>query len=245
MSTPHISAKKGEIARRVLLPGDPLRAKRIAKTFLKNVVRCNTVRNMLGFTGQAPDGRRVSVSVQGSGMGMPSLSIYVNELFDDYGVEEIIRVGSCGSMQEDIKIGDIVIAQGSCSNSNLNRRRFRGLDFAPIADWGLLRSACEIAEKMMIPVHVGNIVASDTFYSDHDRDGFYNDYARDEWKMWAASGVLAVEMETAELYTLAARKKKKALTILTVSDNLVTREATSSKDRERNFENMVRIALEL
>jgi purine-nucleoside phosphorylase len=229
--TPHIGAKKGQIASRMLLPGDPLRAEWIAEKFLTDVVRYSKVRNMLGFTGTF-EGRRVSV--QGGGMGMPSLSIYANELFDKYDVQEIIRVGSCGGLQADLKTRDIVIAQGSCSESSMNKRRFKGMDFAPIADWDLLYKAFEMAKKLAISVRVGNILSADWFYHDVDPE---------EWKLWAKYNVLAVEMETAELYTLAAKRKKKALTILTVSDSLVTHETLSSDEREKSFADMVRIAL--
>jgi len=230
----HIGAGPGAVASRVLLPGDPLRAKYIAKTFLTDAVQYNGLRGMLGFTGM--DGRGNRVSVQGSGMGMPSLGIYVNELVDAYGVKEIIRVGSCGALKADIRTRDIVIAQGSCSESSANRRRFRGMDFAPVADWDLLLRAYRTAEHLGIPVRVGNILAADLFYNDADPD---------EWKLWAAYGVLAVEMESAELYTVAARKGVKALSILTVSDCLPTGEQVASEERENSFADMVRIALEL
>lgn len=233
MST-HIGAAEGAIADRVLLPGDPLRAQYIANNFLRDVTPYNTLRNMLGFTGFTPDGHRVSV--QGSGMGMPSLSIYVNELISEYGVMEIIRVGSCGALQRGIRPRDIIIAQGSCSDSNMNRRRFRGMDFAPLADWDLLFRAHRTAGNLQIPVRIGNILAADMFYNDADPE---------EWKLWASYGVLAVEMETAELYTLAARKGIQALSILTVSDCLPTGEQVAPKDRENTFTSMVHLALKL
>jgi purine-nucleoside phosphorylase len=230
----HIGAEEGAIASTVLLPGDPLRAEWVAKTFLKNVTRYSTVRNMFGFTGYTSTRRRVSV--QGSGMGMPSLSIYVNELMDQYGVNRIIRIGSAGSLQPGIKMRDVVLAVGACSESNINVRRFKGMQFAPIADFELLHRAYEAALTMSIPVRVGNIVSVDLFY---------NDINREEWKMWAKYGVLAVDMETAELYTLAAQRRIEALTILTISDFLLTGQGVSAGDRQSTFADMVRIALDI
>jgi purine-nucleoside phosphorylase len=227
----HIEAKKGEIAPKVLMPGDPLRAKWIAEHFLQNPKPYNSVRNMLGFTGMGPSGL---VSVQGGGMGIPSLSIYANELFEEYDVQEIVRVGTCGGLQDNLKIGDVILAQGACSESAINKRRFRGMDFAPLADWGLLKKAEEIAKVLSIPVRVGNVVAVDLFHNDIDPE---------EWKLWAKYGVLAVDMETSELYTLAALHRRKALAILTVSDVLPTKEQASAAVREHTFGNMVGIAL--
>lgn len=234
MSSIHIAANKGQIAETVLLPGDPLRAESIAKSFFKKVRKYNAIRNMLGFTGTAPDGRKVSV--QGAGMGMPSLAIYVNELIRTYGVKRIIRVGSCGSMQAEVKLKDIVLALGACSDSAMNKRRFAGMDFAPVADWELLHKAYTTAKAFSIPVHIGNIFATDKFYDDIDPEA---------WKIFARYGVLAVEMETAELYTLAAQKEVQALTILTVSDSLITRNHLNAKEREQSFTDMVKIALQL
>lgn len=230
----HINAKKGEIAETVLLPGDPLRAKFIAEKFLTEVSCYNTVRNMLGFTGRTKSGK--IVSVQGAGMGMPSLSIYVNELIDIYGVKRIIRVGSCGSLQAEIECRDIIIAMGSCSDSALNKHRFHGLDFAPLADWKLLEEAHGIAKKLRIKIRVGNIFSTDKFYDDTELC---------PWKMFAKYGVLGIEMETAELYTLGAQKGVQALSILTVSDNLVIRKSLSAQDRETSFTSMMKIALAL
>ncbi|MBI4435552.1 purine-nucleoside phosphorylase [Candidatus Uhrbacteria bacterium] len=232
----HIGAEKDAIAPIVLLPGDPLRAKRIADELMRDLQTYNTVRGMLGFTGMmpVPDMGEVRVSVQGSGMGMPSLSIYVNELFNSYGVKTVVRVGTCGALQDGMRPGDLVIAQGACSDSNLNRRRYRGMDFAPLADADLLFAAIRAARARGEPVRVGNVLSTDLFYADHDPD---------EWKMWAASGVLAVEMETAELYTLAARKGRRALSILTVSDVLPTGEAMNAQERETSFHHMVGLAL--
>ena len=209
MPTPHNAAKKGDIAPTVLLPGDPLRAKFIADTFLENPVCYNTVRNMFGYTGTYK-GR--PVSVQGTGMGVPSLSIYVTELITEYDAQNVIRIGTCGAMQPEIKVRDVIMAQGSCTDSNVNRIRFRGLDYAPIADFGLMQKAWTAASARGVDLKVGNILTSDTFYGDDP----------EAWKMWAAYNVLAVEMETAALYTIASKYRRKALTLLTVSDHIVT-----------------------
>lgn len=232
----HLGANRGQIAPVVLLPGDPIRAKRIAQDVLRDVVTYNTFRNMLGFTGMvnAPRAGDVRVSVQGSGMGMPSLSIYVNELFDQYDVQTIIRVGTCGALQENMKPGDLVIAQGACSDSNLNRRRYRCMDFAPLPDANLFVAAVLAARTRGWKARIGNVLSTDLFYADHDQE---------EWRMWAASGVIAVEMESAELYTLAARKGRRALCVLTVSDVLPTHEAMNAQQRETSFGRMVELAL--
>jgi len=228
----HIGAKKGDIAGTILLPGDPMRAKFIAENFLEDIICYNEVRGMYGFTGTYK-GKRISV--QGTGMGMPSHSIYVNELITEYGVKNLIRVGSCGSMSEEIKIRDIILAMGACSNSKMNEIRFKGADFAPTANFDLLLKAYQAAGEKGIDVKVGNVLSSDFFYED-DPEG---------WKLWSKYGVLAVEMETAELYTLAARYGVNALAILTVSDSLVTGELTTSEEREQTFTEMMEIALEL
>ncbi len=228
----HIGAKKGDIAGTILLPGDPMRAKFIAENFLEDIICYNEVRGMYGFTGTYK-GKRISV--QGTGMGMPSHSIYVNELITEYGVKNLIRVGSCGSMSEEIKIRDIILAMGACSNSKMNEIRFKGADFAPTANFDLLLKAYQAAGEKGIDVKVGNVLSSDFFYED-DPEG---------WKLWSKYGVLAVEMETAELYTLAARYGVNALAILTVSDSLVTGELTTSEEREKTFTEMMEIALEL
>lgn len=228
----HIVAKKGDIAGTILLPGDPMRAKFIAENFLEDIICYNEVRGMYGFTGTYK-GKRISV--QGTGMGMPSHSIYVNELITEYGVKNLIRVGSCGSMSEEIKIRDIILAMGACSNSKMNEIRFKGADFAPTANFDLLLKAYQAAGEKGIDVKVGNVLSSDFFYED-DPEG---------WKLWSKYGVLAVEMETAELYTLAARYGVNALAILTVSDSLVTGELTTSEEREKTFTEMMEIALEL
>jgi purine-nucleoside phosphorylase len=231
MST-HIGAQPGEIAERVLLPGDPLRAKWIAETYLKDARCYSTVRNMLGFTG-AYEG--VEVSVQGSGMGMPSAAIYAHELINDYGVRTLIRVGSCGAISESLKLRDVIAASGSSTDSYMNRTRFDGLiDYAPVADFGLLRTAVDVATRRGIEMIVGPILASDAFYTDRP----------DLYDKLADYGVLAVEMESAALYTIAARFKAKALTVLTVSDHIKTGERTTAQDREQTFAQMVEIALE-
>jgi len=231
MST-HLGASPDEIAERVLLPGDPLRAKWIAETFLADATCYSTVRGMLGFTGRY---QGVEVSVQGSGMGMPSASIYTHELINEYGVKSLIRVGSCGAISEDLRLRDVIAASGSSTDSNMNRMRFAGLiDYAPVADFGLLRTAVEVAERHGIGMRVGPILATDTFYTDRP----------DLYDTLADYGVLAVEMESAALYTIAARFKARALTILTVSDHLRTDARSSAEDREQTFSEMVRIALE-
>jgi purine-nucleoside phosphorylase len=232
MPTPHNAAKKGEIAETVLLPGDPLRAKFIADTFLEKPVCYSTVRNMFGYTGTYK-GKRVSV--QGTGMGVPSISIYVTELINEYGVQNLVRIGSCGAIQPEIKVRDVIMAQGSCTDSNVNRVRFKGLDYAPVADFGLMQKAWKIAGDKRIDLKVGNILTSDTFYGDDP----------DSWKMWAAYNVLAVEMETAALYTIAAKYRRKALTLLTVSDHIITHEETTAEERQNTFKSMMEIALEL
>jgi purine-nucleoside phosphorylase len=228
----HIGAKPGEIANTVLLPGDPLRAKFIAETMLEDVVCFNKVRGMLGFTGLYGDKR---VSVMGSGMGIPTLSIYVNELISDYHVKSLIRVGTCGALQPHLKVGDIVLAMSSSTNSAINKLRFEGMDYAPTASFLLLLKAYELAKKRGIQVQVGGIFSSDTFYGDNP----------DWWKKWAAFGVLVCEMETTGLYTLAAKYGVSALSILTVSDSLVTGEEATSEQRERHFPLMAELALEI
>ena len=232
MGTPHNEAKKGEIAETVLLPGDPLRAKFIAETFLEDVTCYNKVRNMFGFTGTYK-GRRVSV--QGTGMGVPSISIYATELMVEYGVQNLVRIGTCGSVQKDIGLRDIVMAQGACTDSNVNRVRFGGLDYAPVADFSLMVKAAKVAEGLGLILKVGNILTSDTFYGDEP----------DSWKLWASYGILAVEMESAALYTIAAKYRRRALTLLTVSDSIVTGESTSPEERQLAFKGMMEIALGL
>lgn len=231
MST-HIGAQPGDIAPLVLMPGDPLRAKWIAETFLDDA-RCYTeVRGMYGYTGTW-QGQRVSV--QGSGMGQPSLAIYAHELMAEYDVQSIIRVGSCGAMTERVAVRDIVIASGACTDSSMNRIRFEGLDYAPVADFGLLRAAYDsaVAQHLDETVHVGLIYSSDSFYP-----------ARPELSARMVEyGVLAVEMEASALYTLAAKHGRRALAVCTVSDHLVTGEETTSQEREQTFGAMIEIAL--
>ncbi|MDE1207205.1 purine-nucleoside phosphorylase [Tenacibaculum larymnensis] len=228
----HIEAKKGEIAETVLLPGDPMRAKWIAETFLENPVCYNDVRGMLGFTGTYK-GKRISV--QGTGMGIPSALIYAHELINEYGVKNLIRVGSAGSYQKGVKIRDIVIAMAASTNSGLNTIRFNGADFAPTASFELFQKAVDAAKEKGIPLKAGNILSSDEFYADEF----------ESYKKWADYGVLCVEMETNGLYTVAAKHKVNALSILTISDSLVTGERTTADEREQTFKEMIEIALEL
>jgi len=228
----HIGAEPGDIAERVLMPGDPLRAKWIAETYLDDAKCYTQVRGMLGYTGRW---QGVEVSVQGSGMGMPSASIYAHELINDYGVKTLIRVGSCGALSEDLQLRDVIAASGASTDSNMNRARFDGLiDYAPVADFGLLRSAVDIAERRGIAMRVGPILAADAFYTDRP----------DLFDALADYGVLAVEMESAALYTIAMRFKARALTLLTVSDHIKRGEKTTSQEREQSFGQMVEIALD-
>ena len=229
--TIHIGAKPGDIADTVLLPGDPLRARWAAEEFLDEPRLVNEVRGMLGFTGRW-NGH--PVTIHGSGMGMPSLSIYANELIRDYGAKTLIRIGSCGSMQDDVKLRDIVIAMTASSVETPSRGMFRELSFAPCADWALLRAAVQAAEGTGVPTHVGGIYSSNTFYDERP----------DLNEQMTRHGILAVEMEAAELYTVAARHGARTLAVLTVSDHLQTGEALDSESREKSFGDMVRIALE-
>jgi len=228
----HIEAKEGDIASTVLLPGDPLRAKYIAENFLTDAICYNEVRGMYGYTGTYK-GKRISV--QGTGMGIPSISIYLNELITNYKAKNLIRIGSCGSMQADIKIRDVILAMSASTDSHINKIRFNGMDYASTANFGLLKKAYDIALEKDISVKVGSVLTTDTFYHDDPNS----------WKHWANYGVLAVEMETAVLYTLAAKFKVNALSILTVSDSLVTKEETTSEERQKTFNQMVELALEL
>jgi len=228
----HIGAEPGAIAPTVLMPGDPLRAKYVAETYLTDVTQYNSVRGMLGFTGRW---NGTPISVQGSGMGMPSLAIYANELIRDYGAQRLIRIGSCGSMQETVQVRDLVVALSASTDSGMNQRRFRGMDFAATASWSLVERATALARERSLSFHAGNILSSDGFYQDDP----------DEWKLWAAYGVLAVEMETNQLYTLAAKYSVEALCLLTVSDSLVTGEALSSEERQTSFHEMMELALAL
>lgn len=227
----HIGASQGDIAETILLPGDPLRAKFIADTYLEDAVCYNQVRGMLGFTGTYK-GKRVSV--QGSGMGLPSISIYVNELIRDYGVKNLFRVGTCGAMQRHVNVRDVILAQASCTDSSLNQHIFGGFDYSPIASFPLLQTAYERGTAKGLKLHVGNIFSSDSFYRD-DTSSVQKlmDY-----------GVLGVEMETSALYTLAAKYGVRALTILTASDHLITGEETTAEERQSTFKDMMEVALE-
>jgi len=229
MST-HIEAKKGDIAETVLLPGDPMRAKWIAETFFKDPICYNDVRGMLGYTGTY---KGKLVSAQGTGMGIPSTLIYCHELISEYGVKNLIRVGSSGSYQKDIKIRDIVLAMSASSTSGINNSRFINADYSPTADFELFMKAVLYAKKNNIPIKAGNVLSADEFYEDD-----FNSY-----KKWAQYGVLCVEMEAAGLYTIAAKHNVKALSILTISDSLVTKERTSADERETTFNTMIEIAL--
>lgn len=226
----HIGAKKGDIAETVLLPGDPLRARYIAGHFLRDSVCYNEVRAMYGYTGMYKDR---PISVQSTGMGGPSCAIYVEELIQQYGCKNLIRVGTCGSIQDDLPVGEVILAMGACTDSNMNRIVFEGLNFAPVAHFELLHNAFEHAKTMGIPVRVGNVMTSDTFYN----------VRKDFYAVWKAHGVLAYEMETAALYTIAARHNARALSILTVSDSLLNGEGLTSKERETAAGKMVEIAL--
>ncbi len=228
----HIGAKQGQIAPTVLLPGDPLRARYIAETMLEEVICYSEVRGMLGYTGRYGDKR---VSVMGSGMGQPSLSIYINELVSEYGVKTLIRVGTCGAFQPYLKVGDIVLPMTSSTDSSMNRLRFQGMDYAPAASFHLLLKAYEAARARGARVYVGGMFSGDTFYNDEP----------EWWKLWADYGALVCEMETNALYTLAAKFKVDALSVLTVSDSLVTGETSTAEQRERNFPLMAEIALEV
>jgi purine-nucleoside phosphorylase len=231
MST-HIAAASGQIAPTVLMPGDPMRAKWIAETFLDDADCYSEIRGMYGFTGTW---QGQPVSVQGSGMGQPSMAIYVNELFREYDVQAVVRVGSCGALTESLSLRDVVLASGACTDSSMNRLRFGGLDFAPVADFGLLRAAHDAASaRDDVTAHVGLIYSSDSFY---------NPRAAELTKPLVDHGVLAVEMEASALYTLAASYSRRALAICTVSDHVVTGEETTAAEREQTFGAMVEIAL--
>ncbi|UNH26856.1 purine-nucleoside phosphorylase [Moellerella wisconsensis] len=231
MATPHIKAEMGDFADVVLMPGDPLRAKYIAETFLDDVRQVNNVRGMLGFTGSYK-GRKISV--MGHGMGIASCSIYATELIKDFGVKVIIRVGSCGAVMDDVKLRDVVIGMGACTDSNVNRQRFKNHDFAAIADYGLVHNAVEAAKARNINVRVGNLFSADLFYSP-DPDMF---------KVMEKYGILGVEMEAAGIYGVAAEYGAKALTICTVSDHIKTGEQTTAEERQTTFNEMIEIALD-
>ena len=230
--TPHIGAREGEIAEKVIMAGDPLRAKFMAETFLENPVQYNSVRGMLGYTGTYK-GKRVSV--QGHGMGIPSIGIYTYELYNFYGVKSIIRTGSAGAYQPDLQLGDVMIAIGACTDSNYAAQYNLPGAFSPTADFDMARAAVEKAEQMGIRYRVGNILSSDVFYGDD----------AERWKEWQKMGVMGVEMEAAALYMNASRSGNKALCICTVSDSLVTGEACSAEQRQTSFTNMMEIAFEI
>lgn len=229
--TPHIAAKLGDFANTVLMPGDPLRSKFIAENFLTDAVLVNNVRGIQGYTGLY-NGKRVSVMA--SGMGIPSIGIYSYELYNFYNVQNIIRIGSAGAMQPDIKLRSLVFAQGACTNSNYAHQFEMPGTIAPIASFDLLRSAVETAEKLRYDYKVGNVLSSDTFYDDGKGSA-----------VWKKMGVLAVEMESAALYLNAARAGKKALCVCTISDNLLTGEELSADDRQNSFREMMKLALEI
>lgn len=228
----HIGAKQGDIAPKVLLPGDPLRAKWVAETFLENAFCYNTVRGMHGYTGHY---KGQLVSVQGTGMGIPSTSIYVNELISNYGAKQLIRIGTAGSYQKDIKVRDVILAMAASTDSGINKRRFKGMDFAPTANFELFMDAVRVANNKGIQVKAGNVLSADEFYADNF----------EAYKHWAKFGVLCVEMETTALYTLAAKFGVQALTILTISDELVTGIESTAQERQETLSEMVEIALEI
>ena len=228
--TPHNNAKKGDIAKKVLMPGDPLRAKYIAETYLENPVCFNTVRNVLGYTGTY---KGKEVSVMASGMGMPSIGIYSYELYNFYDVDQIIRIGSAGALQDDVNVMDVIIAMGACTDSNFGHQYGLPGSFAPIASYDLVARAVEVAKEQGTPVRVGNVVSSDVFYND-------NPAVSDAWKKM---GVLCAEMECAGLYMNAARAGKQALGILTISDHIYREEAISAEARQTSFNKMMEIAL--
>ena len=227
----HIEAKKGEIAETILLPGDPLRAKFVAENFLEDAVCYNKVRNIFGYTGTYK-GKRISV--QGTGMGIPSMSIYVTELIKDYGVKNLIRIGSCGAIKPEINLRDVILAEGASTDSQTNKLVFVGADFAAIANFEWLLKAYNVVKEKKLQVHVGNVLSSDIFYSDDP----------DFWKIWAKYGILGIDMEATALYSIAAKYGVNGLTILTVSDQIVRGEATTSEERQTGFSKMIEIALE-
>ncbi|SDC46734.1 purine-nucleoside phosphorylase [Pelagirhabdus alkalitolerans] len=231
MST-HIGAKKGDIADKILLPGDPLRAKYIAENFLEDVTCYNEVRGMYGYTGTYKGER---ISVQGTGMGVPSISIYVNELIQEYDVQKLIRVGTCGAIQKDVKVRDVILAQSSTSDSQMNRMVFGGIDFAPTANFDLLKDAYDTGVEKGLKLRVGNVFTSDSFYRDNGLELF---------EKLANYQVLAVEMEATALYTIAAKYNRQALAVLTVSDHILTGEETSAEERQTTFNDMIEVALD-
>ncbi|TRZ37839.1 purine-nucleoside phosphorylase [Niallia circulans] len=226
----HIGAKENEIAETVLLPGDPLRAKYIAETFLENAVCYNEVRNMFGYTGTYK-GKRISV--QGTGMGAPSIAIYVNELMTSYNVQNLIRVGTCGAIQQDVKVRDVILAMSASTDSQMNRLTFGGVDYAPTANFDLLKKAYDAGIEKGLSLKVGNVFTADSFYNDNS-----------ELEKWAEYQILAIEMESAALYTLAAKFNRNALSVLTVSDHVLTGEETTAEERQTTFNEMIEVSLE-
>ncbi|WP_066384593.1 purine-nucleoside phosphorylase [Neobacillus mesonae] len=226
----HIAAKENEIAETVLLPGDPLRAKYIAENFLEGAVCYNEVRNMFGFTGTYK-GKRISV--QGTGMGVPSISIYIHELMQSYNAQMLIRVGTCGAIQKDVKVRDVILAMTSSTDSNMNRLNFGHVDFAPTANFELLKNAYDAGIEKGLNLKVGSVFTADSFYNDNA-----------ELEKWAKYQILALEMETSALYTLAAKFGRKALSVLTVSDHILTGEETTAEERQLTFNDMIEVALE-
>lgn len=228
----HIGAKPGDIAETILLPGDPLRAKYIAENFLENVTCYNEVRGMYGFTGSY---KGKDISVQGTGMGVPSISIYVNELIQSYDVQNLIRVGTCGAIQKDVKVRDVILASTSSTDSQMNRMVFGGIDYAPTADFDLLKKAYDTGTEKGLALRVGNVFTSDSFYRDNMKElmALLDQY-----------NVLGVEMETTALYTLAAKFNRKALSVLTVSDHIITGEETTAQERQTTFNEMIEVSLE-
>ena len=243
MSSPHNSAEVGDIAERVLLPGDPLRAKNIAENFLSDVKKYTEIRNVYGFTGKY---KNIPVTVQATGMGIPSFSIYVHELIHVYGAKKLVRVGTCGGMHKDLNLRDVVIAQGCSTDSSIVKQTFGGaINFSLIADYNLLSKAVDNAKKLNIPVKVGNVFCTDYFYNDYsDPDGVFSSNGMSLDEKMIQHGILAVEMETAALYMLAAGANVEGLGIYTVSDHIVKKEHASAKERETDFNDMIKIALE-
>ena len=229
--TPHIQAKPGDFAATVLMPGDPLRAKFVAENFFEDVRQVNGVRNMLGFTGTY---NGIELSVMGSGMGIPSISIYAHELFAFYGVENIVRIGSAGGLQSHVSLRDIVIAMGASTNSAVNRHRFMGQDFAAIADYHLLETAVQTARKLKISTHIGNVFSTDMFYDPQ---------ASEVFAQYRKMNILGIEMEAAALYGIAAQLGKKALCLLTISDHIISGESLNSEERQNSFLTMMKLAL--
>jgi purine-nucleoside phosphorylase len=226
----HIGAKENEIAETVLLPGDPLRAKYIAETFLEGATLYNEVRNMFGYTGTY---KGKKISVQGTGMGVPSIAIYINELMQSYNVQKLIRVGTCGAIQKDVKVRDVILAMTSSTDSQMNRINFGGIDFAPTADFELLKNAYDAGIEKGLNLKVGNVFTADQFYNDNAN-----------FEKLAKYGILAVEMETTALYTLASKFGRQALSVLTVSDHILTGEETTAEERQVTFNSMIEVALE-